>query len=380
MSPPLDLTPVDKLEFLILVDNFVEWLSALPPGFTQELPQHILSKDVPIDPLTKLPIVDLDNYCCGAHGLSILIRTTIGDRIHTVLFDSGPEPHSVERNIKSMKVDLTTLDGIVLSHWHRDHSGGILRILEMREKQIRQSRSVPLSNSGEIDRVQVDLHPDRPIRRGISRPPEYIPICTLPPDPTFQEITDRHGQVQLNDQPHEMVDKLGNRMGVRVSGEIKRVTDFEVGLPGALTWMRDENGEEGWFNDHLIKDERYAVVDVKGHGLVVFSACSHAGICNVLHSLLPLNRPLHAIVGGLHLAPIQSQPAKETVQFISESVRPPPNYVLPLHCTGLEARAMLREKMGESVVPCGTGINVVRSGTDEDDEISDEKGGFRIVS
>ncbi|WVQ64928.1 uncharacterized protein L199_003098 [Kwoniella botswanensis] len=373
MSPPLDMTPVDKLEFLILVDNFVEWLSALPPGFTQELPQHILSKDVPIDTLTGLPMVDLDNYCCGAHGLSILIKTTISDQTHTVLFDSGPDPHSIERNIKSMKLDLTQLEGIVLSHWHRDHSGGITKVLEMREEQIRQSAQG-------IENVAVDLHPSRPIRRGISRPPEYKPICTLPTDPTFAEIQDRHGQVELNDQPHEMIDKKGNKMGIGISGEIERVTEFEVGLPGALTWMKDENGEEGWFNDHLIKDERYAVVDVKGHGLVVFSACSHAGICNVIHSLLPLDRPIHAIVGGLHLAPIQSQPAKQTAEFLSERIVPQPNYVLPLHCTGLEARAMLRDRLGDRVVHCGTGISVVWSGTDEDDEILDEKGGFKIVS
>ncbi|WWC87910.1 uncharacterized protein L201_002810 [Kwoniella dendrophila CBS 6074] len=350
MSPPSNLTPVDKLEFLILVDNFIEWFSVLPPGFTHELPQHVMDKNVPKDELSGLPIVDLDNYCCGAHGLSILIKTTIGDETHTVLFDSGPEPYSIERNIKSMKVDLKELDAIALSHWHRDHSGGILKALEIRRDQ--------LSSSLQHDStVQVDLHPDRPIRRGISRPPEFIPICSLPPDPTFEK---------------------GNKTGVGISGEIKRVTPFEKGLIGALTWMKDEDGKEGWFNDHLIKDERYAVVDVKGHGLVVFSSCSHAGICNVVHSLQPLGRPLHAIVGGLHLSPIQNQPAKETIEFLTEKIDPLPKYILPLHCTGLESRSMLREKLGSDVVvPCGTGIEVIWSGDDEDDARLGE--GFKII-
>ncbi|OWZ31649.1 hypothetical protein C349_05774 [Cryptococcus neoformans var. grubii Br795] len=79
MSPPLDLTPVDKLEVLILVDNFVEWFSTLPPEFTHELPQHLASPDAPKDSLTGLPIMDFDNYCCGAHGLSILIASTLPD-------------------------------------------------------------------------------------------------------------------------------------------------------------------------------------------------------------------------------------------------------------------------------------------------------------
>ncbi|WRT65723.1 uncharacterized protein IL334_002671 [Kwoniella shivajii] len=375
MAPPLSLTQVDKLEFLILVDNFIEWISVLPTGFSQELPQHLMRGDAPKDDLTGLPIIDFDNYCCGAHGLSILIKTTIGDSTRTVLFDSGPEPHSIARNISAMKVDLTNLDAIVLSHWHRDHSGGILKALEIRKEQL-QLRKTPPGDQDEM--VLVDLHPDRPIRRGISRPPDYTPICALPPDPSFDEIERKGGKIELNDQPHEIITKDGSNTGIGVSGEIERVTEFEVGLPGALTWMKDENGQEGWFNDHMITDERYVVVDVKGQGLVVFSACSHAGICNVITSLRPLERPIKAVVGGLHLVPTQYQPAVETVDFLSRRIQPPPDYILPLHCTGLEPRAMLREKMGEKIVPCGTGVKVVWSGTDEDDE--ELVKGFKIIA
>ena len=42
----------------------------------------------------------------------------------------------------------------------------------------------------------------------------------------------------------------------------------------------DEAGE--WHDDPLIMDERYVAVNVKGRGPVVLSACSHAGIINVL--------------------------------------------------------------------------------------------------
>ena len=43
----------------------------------------------------------------------------------------------------------------------------------------------------------------------------------------------------------------------------------------------DDAGE--WHDDPLIMDERYLAVHVKGRGPVVFSACSHAGIINVMH-------------------------------------------------------------------------------------------------
>jgi hypothetical protein len=86
------LTQVDKLEFLVLVDNCksgnmqsqrhadlitdVEWMSTLPPGFVYELPQHLMRPPPhgpPQDPMSGLPFLDLDNFCCGAHGLSIFI-------------------------------------------------------------------------------------------------------------------------------------------------------------------------------------------------------------------------------------------------------------------------------------------------------------------
>jgi 7,8-dihydropterin-6-yl-methyl-4-(beta-D-ribofuranosyl)aminobenzene 5'-phosphate synthase len=208
--------------------------------------------------------------------------------------DCGPEGLSIERNVKAMNVRLQDLDAIVLSHWHRDRmccsgrtawlrsllpdSGGILRALELRKVQAPQAEP-----------LKVDLHPDRPLRRGIAPPPAYIPSACLPEDPTFDGIIARGGAIDLHAEDHEIVGRDGHKSGVGVSGEIKRVTSFEKGLPGAVTWMENENGTGEWFTDEvsltaiipylhrsltvqLILDERYVVVDVKGKGLVVFSS------------------------------------------------------------------------------------------------------------
>ena len=78
--------PVDKLTITFLVDNSIEWLLSLiivtrnivliihmgfirmtkfPPGFIQEVPLHLMDPDVPKDPLTGVPILDFENFCCG---------------------------------------------------------------------------------------------------------------------------------------------------------------------------------------------------------------------------------------------------------------------------------------------------------------------------
>ena len=59
------------------------------------------------------------------------------------------------------------------------------------------------------------------------------------------------------------------------SGEIARITGFESGLAGHRT-MRDGVFEA----DPLILDERYLSATVRGRGVTVLSACSHAGIIN----------------------------------------------------------------------------------------------------
>jgi len=58
------LRKVDKLKVTFLVDNTLEWMTKLPPGFTHELPQQLQARPQP-DEVTGVPIADLDHFCCG---------------------------------------------------------------------------------------------------------------------------------------------------------------------------------------------------------------------------------------------------------------------------------------------------------------------------
>lgn len=135
----------------------------------------------------------------------------------------------------------------------------------------------------------------------------------------------------------------------------------------------------------LIMDERYVVIDVKGKGLVIFSSyeypcsctrtalirrCSHAGVCNVIiDAMAKYDRPIHIIVGGFHLVPVEQQPVEQTVDFIFRRIQPPPAYVLPLHCTGLEPRARLKAALGSRCIPAGVGMRVTVASDVEAEEV-----------
>ena len=76
--------------------------------------------------------------------------------------------------------------------------------------------------------------------------------------------------------------------------------------------------------DPLVMDERWVAVNVKDKGIArVFTACSHAGVVNVLkhaQDCFP-NVPLHAVVGGFHLSSGNEKVIPETVEGMRD-VRP----------------------------------------------------------
>jgi 7,8-dihydropterin-6-yl-methyl-4-(beta-D-ribofuranosyl)aminobenzene 5'-phosphate synthase len=119
------------------------------------------------------------------------------------------------------------IDRVVLSHWHRDHSGGIINFLELR----RQAQAP--------DEVVVDLHPDRPTTRGIAPPPYGRVVVRLPDDPTFEDVQVAGGKVEKHADGHVVQDGT-----VFVSGEIPRVVPYEQGLLGGSRWIEGQELED----------------------------------------------------------------------------------------------------------------------------------------
>ena len=116
--------------------------------------------------------------------------------------------------------------------------------------------------------------------------------------------------------------------------------------PGHL--RRSEDGTS-WEADPLIIDERFLAVDVRGKGIVVFTACSHAGVVNVLRhardAFSPV--PLYAVAGGFHLSAANERIIPETVADLSSFEL---TVIAPGHCTGWRATNALVGAFGESVV------------------------------
>ena len=62
-------------------------------------------------------------------GFSCLIENTE----KTILFDTGTDPDILIKNVNELNKDLSQIDAIVISHNHRDHTGGLFDVLKMSE-------------------------------------------------------------------------------------------------------------------------------------------------------------------------------------------------------------------------------------------------------
>src|SRR5262249_47272735 len=132
-----------------------------------------------------------------------------------------------------------------------------------------------------------------------------------------------------------------------LSGEIPRLTSYEKGRPDHVCRT---SPAAPWTPDPLLMDERYVAVHVRDKGIIVFSACSHAGVVNVLldaRQVFP-DIPLHGVMGGLHLSGLG--PEKIIPDTVAGLEQFGLRRIVPAHCTGWRAVWALLNRFGESVV------------------------------
>jgi 7,8-dihydropterin-6-yl-methyl-4-(beta-D-ribofuranosyl)aminobenzene 5'-phosphate synthase len=246
----------------------------------------------------------------GEWGFAALVEAD-GKRL---LFDTGNLPDTVLRNAGALEVDLTGVDEVILSHFHGDHTGGLLQL--RRELAARSSGSMGIA------------HVARGIfwkRRGSEG--EVEPLREL-----RRDYEASGGRFAVHDGPVEL------HPGVWLTGPVPRIHaernwsgGLEVETPG------------GWRED-TVPESQSLVIDTD-RGLVVVSGCGHAGMVNTLEYARSIVRdaPIHAALGGFHLF----RATDEHLEWTASRLRALGlAHLLGAHCTGIEAVYRLREQAG----------------------------------
>ena len=244
----------------------------------------------------------------GEWGLSILVET----ESCKVLLDTGQSISAVH-NADLMGIDLSTVDKIVLSHAHGDHTGGLRQLLRRVGKP-----------------VEVIAHPDIWIPRYVrfGEADRFVGI------PFLREDLESFGaSFTLTRKPFKINDDI------MTTGEIEMTTDYET-IDDRLYAKKGSRVIPDPLADDL------ALIVRTAEGLAVITGCAHRGIMNTVRHVqkFTAEEHIHTIIGGTHLH-LSSQ---ERIDKTARELKGLGLQRLGVsHCTGFNACATLARELGE---------------------------------
>jgi 7,8-dihydropterin-6-yl-methyl-4-(beta-D-ribofuranosyl)aminobenzene 5'-phosphate synthase len=214
------------------------------------------------------------------------------------MLDFGYTPEIVLRNADLLDIDPAKIDGLILSHAHRDHFGGLIGFLMQHRARMRND--LCFYNGGEEGFREKFLgDPKDPISWG-----------------SFEQVS-----------------------GGSMVYEYDHFTETE--RRGKL--LKDAH-----------PDEHATCYVVQGRGLVVISSCGHVGLINTIKQAMAVSgvSKLHAVIGGFHLV---TAPQDYVDQTVTELEALEPDVVIPMHCSGADFIDTMRRRMPRQLVTTNVG-------------------------
>ncbi len=300
---------VDEIKITSIVDNFVDLL---------------LKND---GPAARRPQQNkaFERCLCAEHGLAEVVESASQSDRFALMFDFGATPlvylNNLQLLIEDYGFDLAEVQTLVLSHGHWDHYGGLNGFLEAKRHELAEETRL---YAGE----DAFLHRWSQSRQGSRRDMGQL-------DEAF--INGQGIDIVRVKEPHVL-----NGQAL-VSGEIARRTSYEVSSPAMRV---DQAGSE---RQDDLPGEQALVYQLRGKGLVVLTACGHAGVVNtVLHAREVTGvSEVHAVIGGFHLSGASDDRIGQTVEGLAEL---DPEVIVPMHCTGLETIEALQQRLPGRII------------------------------
>jgi 7,8-dihydropterin-6-yl-methyl-4-(beta-D-ribofuranosyl)aminobenzene 5'-phosphate synthase len=306
-----------KVEITVLVDNRADF--------------NVKSTDT-VKRFTDKPLL-------AEHGFAALVELKrAGVRI---LWDAGTSQIALLENVRRMKIDLTTVDKIGLSHGHGDHYASMTDVIQQiakRPEPREWPKDAPLEEIRgwtQVRKVPLVAHPAafrerwRIAQDGKKHGPRLVPR---------QEWEAAGAEIILSAGPY----RLGR--GCWTTGTIPRLSFERAGMSSSFAYRL---GDE-FPRDHM-DDDQSMVINIEDKGLVILTGCAHSGVVNTLQFAREISGvdDVLAILGGFHLGPAKDDEIDCT---IDEILKLEPKMVVPSHCTGFKAIARFADRMPDAFV------------------------------
>lgn len=251
----------------------------------------------------------IDRYFLGEPALSFYIQEVDT----TILFDTGYSNVFIQ-NAKSMGLDLSSVNTVVISHGHVDHTGGLPRL------------NSEFNTSG----MTIYAHP-------LAFANKQLDGINIGSTLSEEEIRKIYKVLYIKKPTHISENLI-------MLGEIPSYYEFEKRQYNGMAMI---NGQS--FPDYNIDDT--ALVYKTCKGIYIVTGCSHSGICGILEYAQEVcsdNRVL-GVIGGFHLLEKGAQ-LEGTLKYLKKKNIPG---LYPCHCVSMMAKVMLANHMNIAEVGVG---------------------------
>ena len=255
----------------------------------------------------------IDEYYWGEPAVSYYIE----DQGFKMLFDVGYSDLFI-KNARAFNIDLETIEAIVISHGHDDHTRGLKYFFD----QIKNND------------IEVIAHPDAFKEKTFGD----LKICL----PLLADELGEKCELVLSSSPYKV------SQNITFLGEIPQSNTFEVRKPiGAQI----RNGLEEV--DYVLDDS--ALVYKSYEGIYIITGCSHSGICYIIEYAKKISdeERVLGVIGGFHLFEVNDQ-LQETIQYLKNNKI---DLMYPCHCTSFKVRAEIHKVIPVEEVGVGLELN-----------------------
>lgn len=317
MGRTRDFGVAQSIEITVLVDNRADL---------------IVRSTETVKRYTKEPLL-------AEHGFAALVE--LKEPGVCILWDGGITQMALLENARLMRIDLTAVDTIALSHGHRDHYAAltdVIRRVAGRPESREWAKDAPLEEIrawAKGRKVPLIAHPAAFRERwGIDKDGKKHGPHTVP----REEWEAAGAEIVLSADPHQ----LGP--GCWTTGAVPRKSFEQAGTPSSMAYRQ---GDE--FIRDFLEDDQSIVANIQGKGLVILTGCAHSGVVNTVRYAREISGvdKVFAVMGGFHLARAKDDEIDRTIDEIAGLK---PDMVVPSHCTGFKAIARFAHRMPEQFV------------------------------
>ncbi|MDA7595668.1 MBL fold metallo-hydrolase [Luminiphilus sp.] len=236
----------------------------------------------------------------------------------SVLFDTGFKSDTVLHNVLHLGVNLSRTEKVVLSHFHSDHTGGLLVLREHFRDKNPKALSIVYVARGFFD--QRRTHNGSLVGPGEFESAQDFRGAAEALGISFVEI----------DSPTEIAPKLW------LTGPVPRLVEAYNGPAGLFI-----DGPDGPSEDIIIDDQSLGYLTDRGW--LMTSGCGHSGLINTGNVLQSIKRePVYSIVGGFHLWRADQATLNRTAAWLEKAGL---ELMMGGHCTGIAAAETIGSKL-----------------------------------